>query len=135
VDDIRKINEQTIEGFRAHRGGGPFEGRPLLLLTTTGRRSGRSHTTPMMYVPDDGRLLVFASCMGAPAHPDWYLNLVADAKVTVEVGAETFEATAQATVGEERDRLFADTAARHTFFTEHQAKTERVIPVVALVRN
>ncbi|HKI92507.1 MAG TPA: nitroreductase/quinone reductase family protein, partial [Gaiellaceae bacterium] len=97
-----------------------------------GRKSGRKHTTPMVYTRDGDRLLVYASKAGAPAHPDWYLNLVANPDVTVEVGAERYRATAVPLEGEERDRRFAEQAERFSAFAEYQAKTERVIPVVAL---
>jgi deazaflavin-dependent oxidoreductase (nitroreductase family) len=83
--DMRAHNQKVIEEFRANGGAGD---RPLLLLTTTGVRSGARRTTPMMYVPDGDRLLVIASNAGAPKHPDWYRNLAADPRVTVEVGAE-----------------------------------------------
>ncbi|MDF5755735.1 nitroreductase family deazaflavin-dependent oxidoreductase [Spongiactinospora sp. TRM90649] len=134
LDDIKEINRRTIEEFRANGGAGPFADRPLLLLTTTGRRSGRAHTAPMMYLRDGDRLLVFASVMGAPRHPDWYHNLIADPSVTVEVGSDKYRARAVPTEGEERDRLFAAAVERHSFFAEHQAGTDRVIPVVALSR-
>src|SRR4249919_3980283 len=106
--DQNDYNRQLIEDFRANRGksGGPFAGRPLLLLSTTGAKSGQRRTTPMMYIPDGDRLLVIASNVGAPAHPDWYRNLVAHPDVTVEVGTETFDATAVVTQGAERDRLW-----------------------------
>jgi len=131
--DMKAHNRQLIEEFRAH--GGVLEGRPLLLLTTTGARTGRRRTTPMMYVPDGDRLLVLASNSGAPAHPDWYHNLVAHPVVTVEVDGRTYDATAVVTTGEERDRLFARTVERYPFFAEHQAKVSRTIPVVALERR
>jgi len=129
-------NTAVIEEFRANEGrvGGHWEGRDLLLLTTTGRRSGRPHTTPMVYMRDGDRLLVYASKAGAPEHPDWYLNLVADPDVTVEVGAERYRATAAPLGPDERDRRFAEQAERFPAFAEYQAKTERVIPVVALAR-
>jgi len=127
-------NLQVIEEFRANAGrvGGSWEGRELLLLTTTGRKSGRPHTTPMVFTRDEGRLLVYASKAGAPTHPDWYLNLVADPHVVVEVGAERYDATAAPLVGEERDRAFAEQAARNPVFAGYAEKTDRVIPVVAL---
>ncbi len=129
-------NTAVIEEFRANGGrvGGHWEGRDLLLLTTTGRRSGRKHTTPMVFTRDGDRLLVYASKAGAPEHPDWYLNLVASSAVTVEVGTERYAATAVPLEGEERDRRFAEQAARNAVFAEYAAKTERVIPVVALER-
>ena len=106
-----------IEEFRANAGrlGGSWEGRDLLLLTTTGRKSGRPHTKPMVYTRDGDRLLVYASKGGAPSHPDWYLNLAADPLVVVEVGPDRYDAIATPLEGEERDR-----------------ETSRVIPVVAL---
>ncbi len=130
-------NRQLIEEFRANRGktGGPFEGRPLLLLTTTGAKSGARRTTPMMYIPDGERLLVIASNIGAPAHPAWYHNLLAHPDVTVEVETKTFEATAVVTEGAERDRLWSRIVELYPFFAEHQAKTTRQIPVIALERR
>ncbi len=115
-------NTAVIEEFRANDGrvGGHWEGRDLLLLTTTGRKSGRKHTTPMVYTRDGDRLLVYASKAGAPEHPDWYLNLVASSRVTVEVGAARYEATAVPLEGEERDRRFAEHAERFPAFAEYQ---------------
>ena len=129
-------NTQIIEEFRANAGrlGGHWEGRDLLLLTTTGRKSGKAHTTPMVFVREGDRLFVFASKAGAPKHPDWYLNLVANPHVSVEVGAEQYDAVATTLEREERDRVFAEQAARVPAFQEYQDKTERVIPVVALTR-
>jgi deazaflavin-dependent oxidoreductase (nitroreductase family) len=129
-------NAALIAEFRANQGRvkGQFDGHPLLLLTTTGRKSGLPRTSPMMYLPDGDRMLVFASKAGADTDPAWYLNLVADPKVTVEVGAETFQAVAAPVQGEERDRLYAEQASRYPGFAEYQEKTSRVIPVVALER-
>ncbi len=114
--DQNDYNRRVIEEFRADRGkpGGRWEGRPLLLLTTTGARSGNA---------------------GAPAHPDWYRNLVAHPEVTVEVRTETFEATAVVMEGSERQRLWSRIVELYPFFTEHQAKTSRQIPVIALERR
>ena len=123
-----------IEEYRANAGrlGGSWEGRDLLLLTTTGRRSGRPHTKPMVYTRDGDRLLVYASKGGAPRHPDWYLNLAADPRVVVEVGPNRYEAIATPLEGEERDREFAAQAERNPVFADYERKTSRVIPVVAL---
>jgi deazaflavin-dependent oxidoreductase (nitroreductase family) len=133
--DIREINRKVIAQFRA---GGEVEGMHrdrLLLLTTTGRRSGRPRTTPMMFHPDGGRLLVIASNMGAAEHPDWYLNLVADPHVTVEVGDEEYPATAAPTEGADRDRVWTEIKREYPFFVEHEEKAgAREIPVVALTR-
>ncbi|MEU5401503.1 nitroreductase/quinone reductase family protein [Streptomyces sp. NPDC005963] len=129
------FNQQIIEEFRARGGvvGGPFEGARLLLLTTTGARSGAGHTTPLAYLPDgDDRVLVIASAAGAPRHPAWYHNLLANPRVTVEAGVFTYEAQATALVGSERDAAFARAVESDGGWAEYQAKTERVIPVVAL---
>jgi deazaflavin-dependent oxidoreductase (nitroreductase family) len=125
-------NNQIIEEFRASGGkvGGMFEGGSLLLLTTTGKRSGKPRTTPLGYKLDGERLIVVASFMGAPKHPDWYFNLVAHPQVTVEVGKETFNALATTVEGSERERLLE----QWPLVTEHQAKTTREIPFVALQR-
>ena len=130
-------NRWLIEEFRANDGrvGGHWEGRDLLLLTTIGRKSGREHTTPMVFTRDGDRLLVYASKGGAPSHPDWYLNLVAEPRVTAELGSERFPALAVPLEGEERDREFAAQAARNPAFAEYEQKTSRVIPVVALTRR
>jgi deazaflavin-dependent oxidoreductase (nitroreductase family) len=129
-------NRAIIDEFRANGGkvGGPFEGAPLLLLTTTGAKTGRRLTVPVMYNTDGQRLLIFASKAGAPTHPAWYHNLVANPRVTLEVGTETFDAIATVVQGEERDRLFARHAAQYPGFAEYQAKTTRTIPVIALER-
>jgi len=123
-----------IEEFRANAGrlGGSWEGRDLLLLTTTGRKSGRPHTKPMVYTRDGDRLLVYASKGGAPSHPDWYLNLAADPHVVVEVGPDRYDTIATPLEGEERDREFAAQAERNPVFGDYERKTSRVIPVVAL---
>ena len=123
-----------IEEFRANAGrlGGSWEGRDLLLLTTTGRKRGRPHTKPMVYTRDGDRLLVYASKGGAPSHPDWYLNLAADPHVVVEVGPNRYDAIATPLEGEERDREFAAQAERNPVFADYERKTSRVIPVVAL---
>lgn len=135
------FNRQVIEEFRANGGrvGGMFEGAALLLLTTTGARSGRAHTNPAVYVRDGARLLVFASNAGGPKHPAWFHNLSADPYVTVELGTpegtvERFGATAVVTEGAERDRLYAEQAERDPGFAAYQAATDRLIPVVALHR-
>lgn len=135
--DQNDYNRRLIEEFRANKGGGPIAGRPLLLLTTTGAKTGQRRTTPMMYVRDmyvrDGdRLLVIASNAGAPKHPDWYRNLVAHPDVTVEIGAEIFAARAVVLEGAERERVWVEIVAKYPFFVEHQAKITRQIPVVAL---
>ena len=130
-------NAQIIAEFRANGGrvGGRFENATLLLLHTTGARSGQKRVTPLVCLADGDRLLVFASKAGAPTHPDWYHNLVANPRVAVEVGEETYEATASTLEGEERDRIYAIQAGRNPLFGEYQQKAgDRTIPVVALER-
>jgi deazaflavin-dependent oxidoreductase (nitroreductase family) len=136
MEEMDEYNRRLIEDFRAHGGkvSGDFERTPMLLLTSTGARSGQRHTTPMGYMPDDDRLIVFAANGGAPKNPDWYHNLVAQPHVTVEVGTETFAALAVVTQGAEREQLWIRGVAMFPFLAKHQAKTPRQIPVIALSR-
>ncbi len=129
-------NKRIIEEFRSNGGkvGGPFEGAPLLLLTTTGAKSGLARTTPVMYLPDGERFIIFASKAGAPTNPDWYHNLAAHPEATIEVGSETFKVTSGEVTGEERDQLYAKQASLYPGFAEYEAKTTRRIPVIALQR-
>ncbi|AYC40327.1 nitroreductase/quinone reductase family protein [Streptomyces griseorubiginosus] len=129
------FNQRIIDEFRAHHGqvGGPFEGGRLILLTTTGARTGTPHTTPVGYLPDGGdRILVIASAGGSPRHPDWYRNLVANPQVTVESGVFTYEARAVVLAGDERDQAFARAVEADRGWATYQEKTDRVLPVVAL---
>ncbi|MER7450505.1 nitroreductase family deazaflavin-dependent oxidoreductase [Nocardia beijingensis] len=128
-------NTQIIEEFRANQGkvGGPFAGRELLLLTSTGAKSGRQRTNPLAFIRDGEDIVVIASKAGAPTNPDWYHNVRAHPEVTIEIGTETIEATATAiTDGPERDRLYAAMVEVMPGFAEYQEKTDRVIPVVKL---
>ncbi|MCW2882623.1 MAG: hypothetical protein JWQ95_6723 [Sphaerisporangium sp.] len=134
-------NQKIIEEFRANGGkvGGMFKEASLVLLTTTGAKTGNLRTNPVVYVRDGDRILVFGSNAGAPAHPAWYHNLLTHPEVTVEIGdgprLETYTATAHPLRGEERDRLYARQAQLDPAFTGYQAQTSRVIPVVALHRR
>jgi deazaflavin-dependent oxidoreductase (nitroreductase family) len=131
------FDDDIIEQFRANQGRilrGPFAGRTLLLLTTTGARSGRLLTKPLGFTRDGDRYVVIASKGGAPTHPAWYHNLVANPRVTVEVGDQRFEARASVTEGAERERLFAQQAAQIPVFGKYQEMTTREIPVVVLER-
>ncbi len=134
--DPGERNQRVIAEFRANGGkvGGRHEGRPLLLLTTTGAKSGKPYTTPVMYLPDGERLAIFATHGGSPRHPDWYHNLVANPIVTVEVGSESFTARATVAPRAERDALYARQAALYPQFAEYQERTTRIIPVVLLER-
>ena len=132
-EEMKAFNRQLVTDFRAHDP--RFSGRKLLLLTTTGARSGTPHTTPMTYVRDGDRVLVIASNAGAVRHPDWYFNLVTHPTVTVELPDETYQARARTAEGEERDHLWAQIVAQMPFFTDHQAQISRQIPVVVLERS
>jgi deazaflavin-dependent oxidoreductase (nitroreductase family) len=126
-------NKAVIEEFRAN--GGRVQGRELLmLLTTTGAKTGQPRIAPLMLVTDGNRLLAVASKGGHPKHPDWYLNLLAHPQVTVEVGAEKFETTARVLTGDERERAFKRAAEVFPPYAEYQKKTAREIPVIALER-
>lgn len=132
------FDDDIIEQFRANQGKilrGPFAGRTLLLLTTTGARSGRALTKPLGFTRDGARYVVIASKGGAPTHPAWYHNLVANPRVTIEVGDERFEARASVAQGAERERLYAQQAAQIPVFARYQQMTTREIPVVVFDRN
>ena len=136
MSDPNDFNQKIIEEFRANDGkvGGMFEGSPMLLLTTTGAKSGQRRVAPLVYSTDGGRHVIIASKGGAPTNPDWFRNLVANPDVTVEVGTEAFTAKAVVPEGAERDRLFDAQAAIMPGFREYQNNTERIIPVVVLER-
>jgi deazaflavin-dependent oxidoreductase (nitroreductase family) len=127
------MTEALISEHRANKGqimSGPFAGRPVLLLTTTGAQSGQPRLAPLVYTRDGDRYVIMASKGGAPTHPAWYHNLLANPVVTVEVGGKTFTARARVTEGAERERLIA----LNPQFNDVQARTSRVIPVVVLER-
>ncbi|ATY99581.1 MULTISPECIES: nitroreductase/quinone reductase family protein [Streptomyces] len=128
------FQQSVIDEFRANAGrvGGPFAGSDLLLLTTTGARTGRPHTTPLGHVRDGERLLVVGSDLGAPHHPDWYHNLLAHPSVHVELGDQEFETIAVPAEGSRRDELFARVVAEAPGYAEYQAATDRTLPVVVL---
>jgi deazaflavin-dependent oxidoreductase (nitroreductase family) len=134
-------NAKIIAEFRANEGrvGGPFAGAPIVLVHSTGRRSGREHVSPMMYLPDTDDtnvIYVFASKGGAPSNPDWYYNLTAAGEGAVERGTETYRVSVRDVTGDERDRIYAEQASRYPGFAEYEAQTVgiRTIPVLALTR-
>jgi len=131
------FHQSVIEEFRANAGkvGGPFEGAELLLLTTTGAKSGTEHTVPLGLVRDGDLLLVIGSAGGAPRHPAWYHNLLAHPMVRVEVGTEVFGAVAVPAEGARRDRLFARAVDAAPGYAGYQAATSRLLPVVVLERS
>ena len=135
-------NAKVIEEFRANEGrvGGNFEGAPMTLLHHRGRRSGREHVNPMMYLADDAddrTIYVFASKAGAPDNPDWYYNAISAGTAEVEVGTETYPVAVTELTGGERDRVYAEQARRYPGFAEYEQKTAgiRTIPVLALRRR
>lgn len=129
-------NQRVIEEFRANEGkvGGPFEKMTLLLLHTTGAKTGQERVNPVATIREYGSYVIIASKGGAPTHPDWYHNLVANPEVTVEVGTETFQARAEVTEEPERSELYQKMADKYPGFKEYQQKTDRVIPVIKLKR-
>jgi deazaflavin-dependent oxidoreductase (nitroreductase family) len=137
MPDMSEFNRKVIEEFRANEGkvGGQFEGAPVLLLTSTGAKSGQPRTTPVVYQQDGERMVIFASKAGAPENPAWYHNLVANPTATVEVGSDKVEVEAIVTEGDERGRLFRRQTELMPQFAEYEKKTTREIPVVALQRK
>jgi deazaflavin-dependent oxidoreductase (nitroreductase family) len=135
--EINDFNRNLIDEFRTNKGKvtGAFENAPLLLLTTTGAKSGKTRTNPVVYTKDGDRLVIIASKGGAPTHPDWYRNLVAHPAVTIELPDEKFDAKASVAQGDERERLFAAQAELMPAFGDYQTKTDRELPVVILERT
>ncbi|MET9002645.1 nitroreductase/quinone reductase family protein [Amycolatopsis sp. Hca4] len=133
--DVQETNRRVIEQFRA---GGEVDGMHrdrLVLLTTTGRTSGEPRTVPMMVHRDGSRWLVVASNIGAPQHPDWYLNLTADPRVHVEADGREFDAEALPLLGADYVRTWTELEEEYPFLADHQAKArqaKRVIPIVEL---
>jgi deazaflavin-dependent oxidoreductase (nitroreductase family) len=134
---MHEFNQKLIVEFRANGGkvlSGPFVNLPLLLLTTTGAKSGRPFTTPLVYTKDGDRIVIIASKGGAPKHPSWFHNLKAHPTPTIEVGKERFQAKAVITTGPERERLFNAQAKAMPAFAGYQKNTTRQIPVIVLQR-
>jgi deazaflavin-dependent oxidoreductase (nitroreductase family) len=134
--ELNDLNQQVIKEFRANQGkvGGRYAKVPVLLLTTTGAKSGRTLTRPLAYTRDGDRLVVIASFGGGPKNPAWYHNLVAHPEATVEVGSERFRVKATVASGEERQRLYNRQAEQLPAFAEYPKKTTRQIPVIVLTR-
>jgi deazaflavin-dependent oxidoreductase (nitroreductase family) len=129
-----EYNRQVVEEFRAN--GGKVQGwAPLILLTTTGAKSGQTRIYPLMSVPYGDTYLAVASKGGAPENPQWYYNLLAHPDVTVEAGSEKFGATARLLSGEERAQAFARAIEVFPNYAEYQQKTAREIPVFLLERR
>ena len=131
-------NAKIIEEFRSNAGkvGGPFEGMPMLLLHTTGAKSGAERINPLAYQPLDDGWAVFASKAGAPTNPDWYHNVVANSDVTIEVGADTIEARARVAEGGEREQIWSRQKQTIATFAEYEQRAApREIPVIVLERS
>ena len=134
MSDVNNWNKKVIEEFRANEGrvGGNFEGKTLLLLHTKGAKSQQERINPVACIKDGDRLAVIASKAGAPTHPDWYFNIVANPQVTVEVGAENFQALASVAEEPERTRLYNQMVEVMPGFDDYRRNTTRVIPVIVL---
>lgn len=136
MSELNERNKRIIDEFRANEGrvGGPFEGKTLLLLHTLGAKSQQERINPVACIKDGNQWAVIASKGGAPTHPDWYYNIVANPQVTVEVGADKFQARATVAEEPERSRLYENMVAVMPGFDDYRRKTTRVIPVIVLTR-
>jgi deazaflavin-dependent oxidoreductase (nitroreductase family) len=134
AETIKAFNKTITDEFRASDGkvGGQFEGADLLLLTTTGAKSGQPRLSPLAYFRVDGKLLIIGSFAGADVNPAWVHNLRANPSARVEIGNESSDVTARELPAAERDNLFPRITAVAPGFAEYQAKTTRVIPVFEL---
>jgi deazaflavin-dependent oxidoreductase (nitroreductase family) len=137
VSESNNWNDKVIAEFRANEGkvGGPFEGAPLLLLQTTGAKSGQQRISPLVYLADGDHIVIFGSNAGRPRHSAWYHNILANPSVTIEIGTDKYDATASVVTGEERERLWKAQVAVAPYFADYQAKTDREIPVIVLERT
>jgi deazaflavin-dependent oxidoreductase (nitroreductase family) len=134
---FQDFNRALIQDLRTHGGratSGPFMGREVLILTTTGAKSGEVRENPLVYTRDGGHYVIIASKGGAPTHPSWFHNLVAHPDVTIEVLGEKFKAVAHVPQGDEYERLYTQHAGINPNFQAYRAKTSRTIPVVVLER-
>jgi deazaflavin-dependent oxidoreductase (nitroreductase family) len=132
----KAFNKDIIGEFRSNGGkvGGQFEGADLLLLTTTGAKSGEPRVSPLAYFDVDGRIVIVGSFAGAPTNPAWVHNLRANRQARIEVGSDAYDVTARELPREERDDVFARLVAAAPGFGEYQSKTSRVIPLFELQR-
>jgi deazaflavin-dependent oxidoreductase (nitroreductase family) len=138
MSDINDFNQQIIDEFRANDGvvGGMFEGTPMLILHTTGRKSGQERLNPLAYRELDQGWAIFASKAGAPTHPDWYHNIVDDPDVSIELGSETYDVHARVAQGAEREQIWSTQKTNSPGFAEYEEKAQgREIPVVLLTER
>ncbi len=136
MPDLNAFNAAIVDEFRTNGGkvGGQFAGANLLLLTTTGAKSGQPRLSPLAYLTIDGKMLIIGSFAGAPKDPAWVHNLRADPRAHIEVGTDAYDVTVRELPSQERDELYAKVAAVAPGFGEYQAKTTRVIPLFELTR-
>ena len=136
AETMKAFNKNIVEEFRANRGvvGGPFEGATLLLLTTTGAKSGQRRLAPLAYLTIDGKTIIIGSKAGADTNPDWVHNLRANPKAHIEVGEEAYDVTARELPPAERDDMYPKVVALAPGFGDYQSKTSRVIPLFELHR-
>ena len=136
MNDSMDWNKAIIDEFRANGGqvGGYFAGKTLLLLHTVGAKSGQERINPVAYITDGDKLAIIASKGGAPSHPDWYYNILANPMISVEVASEKFQVQATVTSEPERTRLYGKMVEMLPGFADYEQKTTRVIPVIILTR-
>lgn len=136
ANPMAEFNKKIVDEFRSSGGkvGGQFAGAPMIIVTHTGAKSGKTYTTPLVFSKDGDKCVIIASYAGAPKNPSWYHNLVTHPEVTVEIGADKFKAKATEVKGAERDRLFAEQAKMMPQFNDYAKKTSRKIPVFTLER-
>jgi len=138
MSDLNNWNAKIIEEFRANAGkvGGPFEGHPMLLLHTTGAKTGEERVNPLAYQPDGDKFVIFASYAGADKNPAWFHNLTASPDVTVELrGGEKRAVRARVVEGDERERWWKRAVADYRLYEDYATYTDRRIPVVLLERR
>ena len=143
MSECDDMNREVVAEFRSNQGvvdtaaGGYFKGKPMLILHTTGAKTGAERANPLMYLDEGDRRFVFASKGGAPDNPDWYYNLIAASEGTVERGADTYPVTVHELTGKERDRIYDEQARRYPGFADYARQTAgvRTIPVLALRRS
>ncbi|MFI5508798.1 nitroreductase family deazaflavin-dependent oxidoreductase [Mycobacterium sp. NPDC051804] len=137
IGDLKDFNAGIVDEFRANGGkvGGPFEGGDLLLLTTTGAKSGKPRLSPLAYFTVDGRLIVVGSYAGADVDPAWVHNLRKNSRAHIEVGTTNYDVTARELPSAERDDLYPRLVELTPVFGEYQQKTSRVIPLFELQKE
>ena len=137
ADAMKAFNKNLIDEFRANGGkvGGPFAGADLLLLTTTGAKSGQPRLAPLAYLTIDGRMIIIGSKAGADTNPDWVHNLRANTRAHIEVGADAYDVISRELSRDERAAIFDKVVAAAPPFGEYQSKTSRIIPLFELTRD